>query len=297
MARSFLIVTVFFWALVSPIFPQNAEPAGPDRSRVSADQSGNEQDLAGSPPTVRVATVEFASDMPLPAKAEARLTRYITRRAIYDSSDWIEELEQRVKDAWQQYGYFQPEIQTSVRKLGQYTVEHNFALTFHVTAGRQYRLGNLRIKGGRIFPPEVLRDCIELQEGDIFDTHRIRAGMECLRSVYDANGYINFAVVPSTQIDDTHKRVSLFLDIEDGPQFRIGKIEVLGRNRASFEKLLQESGLKNGVIYSSQLVEDFFLRNRASLSEDVRDGADCERRIDESNYTVHLIFRFPGDEP
>ena len=202
-----------------------------------------------------------------------------------------------MKDAWQQYGYFQPEIQTSVRKVSQYTVEHNFALTFHITAGRQYRLGNLRIKGGRIFPPEVLRDCFELQEGDIFDTHSIRAGMECLRSGYDSNGYINFAVAPSTQIDEGHLRISLVLDIEEGHQFRIGKVSVLGRDHDSIEKLLQESGIRSGVVFSSRSIRDFFRRNRTSLPEDMQPDENIERAMDELNHTVDLVFRFPGDQP
>src|SRR5262249_37946439 len=129
MAKSLLIPTVSLGAvLLCPVFAQNAERVGPGRLHITAEQAASDQqEVRHSSPTVRVTKVEFVSDAPLPAKAEARLTRYITSRAIYDDAGWVDELEQRVKDAWQQYGYFQPDVQTSVRKLGQYTVEHNFA--------------------------------------------------------------------------------------------------------------------------------------------------------------------------
>src|SRR5258708_27129524 len=126
---------------------------------------------------------------------------------------WVEEVEERVKDAWQHYGDFLPIVQTSVRKLGQNALEQRFALTFHVTSGRQYKLDDVRISGAKLFSPEVVRSFFDLQAGDIFDTQVIRAGIESLRSGYNSHGYINFVAVPSTRIDENHRRIFLLLDI------------------------------------------------------------------------------------
>jgi outer membrane protein assembly factor BamA len=248
-----------------------------------------------APWKIRVATVEFKSDALIPAPAEARLTRYIIRRAIYDSPDWVEDLEARVKDAWQHQGYFFPDIKTSVRALGQNQVEHNFALTFHVTAGRKYKLGEIKISGAKVFPSNVLLDCFDLKAGDIFDVHRVRNGLDCVRSGYDAFGYMNLEAVPDTRIDDSHGQISFLLKIHEGPQFRVGKITILGGRKDSIEKLIQESGFRTGAIFSSRLIEDFIQKNRNMFPGGVDQEADVERQVDESTNTVDLLFNLKDE--
>jgi outer membrane protein assembly factor BamA len=296
MVKCLLMAATFVGALASPLFAQDTVHTGRLQPDTAAEGPTDPQGVRESPAPIKVATVEFVSDAPLPAKAEERLRRYMTRRVIYDTPDWLEELEGRTKDAWQEYGYFFPEIQTSVRKLGQYPFEHNFALTFHVDAGGQYRLGDIRITGAKLFSEEILRSCFDVHEGDIFDTHTVRAGIDSLRSGYDHQGYINIVVVPSTQIDETRKRISVLLHVEEGQQFRIGQVIVLGLSEDAADKLTQASGLKRGAVFSSKLIEAFFRKNRSVLPIGVDEEADVERRINDATATVDLTLHLGRDQ-
>jgi outer membrane protein assembly factor BamA len=261
----------------------------------SAAQNRNE--VKPWPTTIKVVTVELQSDVTLPPQAGDQLRRYITGRNIDDSPDWVDELEESARDVFQHYGYFRASVRTGVRRLRGSELERNFALTFQVTAGRQYRLDDIHISGGKVFSPDVLRTWFSLSEGEIFDTHSLRAGMQALRDAYGLEGYINFVAVPSFQIDEGHSRISLRLEIEEGPQYRVGQVTILGPNEDVAEKLAQNSGLKTGVVYSTKLVADFIRDNpsifpRYFLAED-----DVERRINEDRNTVDLIFNVPGNEP
>jgi outer membrane protein assembly factor BamA len=183
-----------------------------------------------------------------------------------------------------------------VRKPNGNELERNFALTFHITAGPQYRLAEIRISGSKVFSPDVLRSYFSLEEGDIFDTHSLRFGMQALRETYGLEGYINFVAVPSFQIDDSHNRISLHLEIEEGRQFRIGQISILGLKKDIAEKLIQDSELKSGNIFSTKWIEDFMQKNR-SLFSGANAADDVERKINDETNTVDLIFRAQGNEP
>jgi len=285
MLNSKILTAMLLCTIASPVVAQTSDSGAQNRDGVKP-----------WPTTIKVVTVELQSDVTLPPQAVEQLRRYITGRNIEDSPDWVDELEERAKDLFQHCGYFRASVRTGVRRLSGNELERNFALTFHVTAGRQYQLAEIRISGSKVFSPEVLRSYFALQEGDIFDTNSLRAGIEWLRQAYGSEGYINFLVVPSFQLEDSRNRISLLLEIDEGRQFRIGQISILGLKRDIAEKLIQDSGLKSGSVFSTKLIEDFMQKNRSLFSGDIA-ADDVERKINDETNTVDLIFHVPGDEP
>lgn|SRR5262249_45794348 len=284
--------------VLSSVLAQTPAARDHDRRRTASEESNLDSQAASHStptPTIRVATVEFESDAPLPEPAEERLRRYITRRAIYDTADWVEELEQRVVDAWEQYGYFKATTRTSVRQLGQNPAERKFALIFHITAGRQYRLGEIRFFGAKLVNPDILRRCFPLREGDIFDTHRLGSGLESLRKTYGRQGYIEFIAVPLFQFEEGTGRISVILEVDEGKQYHLGQVSILGLNKDVADKLFQDSGLRSGVVLSTELVEDFMRKNRSVFPSGAAE--DIERKINNESNTVDLIFHVPSDEP
>ncbi len=59
------------------------------------------------------------------------------------------------------------------------------ALTFHVDEGLQYNLGGIRFKNDNaITDPAALRALFPINDGDIFSSERIVAGMDRLKGAY-----------------------------------------------------------------------------------------------------------------
>jgi outer membrane protein assembly factor BamA len=96
-------------------------------------------------------------------------------------------------------------------------------------------------------------------------------------------------VTPITEVDDVRQRISLVMDLQEGPPYRVGKIEVPGPD-PRMESLLK-SKLKRGDIFDPKLVEDFYKKNKSFLPADAS-PADNQLHTDVRNGRVDLVFDF-----
>jgi outer membrane protein assembly factor BamA len=194
---------------------------------------------------------------------------------------------------WQQQGYFLAAVaKPTADELHDAPLERTVAITVDIHAGQAYRLNGIEIRNATQFAATELRPLFPIQQGDIFDTHKIQQGIENLRKAYGARGFINFVAVPATQIDETHALITLLVEVEEGKQFRIGKVEVLGLDPVLSEKLLRESGLEPGKIFDASLLDKFFERNKLILPSDAKPKENARRVLDESHGTVDITMDF-----
>jgi outer membrane protein insertion porin family len=174
------------------------------------------------------------------------------------------------------------------------TYEH-VSVTIHVEPGLQYRLGDVRFRNDRdehdnlALPREELRKLIPLQEGDLFSTEKIRQSLDAMKKFYGSYGYINFVATPVTEVDDATQRISLLMELDEGKQFRVGKVEIFGLEAGKAAMLT--SALQTGDVFNRRLVDDFVEANMSALPE----GAS--RRVlgmqgDEKEGTVDIVVDF-----
>jgi outer membrane protein assembly factor BamA len=186
------------------------------------------------------------------------------------------------------------------------------AITATVRAGKQYQLDEIRfselasgpattsaavVTQEAAFSAAELRALFPVQERDIFDTHKIQKGLEELRSAYAAKGFIHAVVLPRIQPDKTTERVLVTIEIDEGKQFHIGYIKVLGLDPLVTRPLLESSGLAFGNIFDPAGLDAFFRAITASLPEHFAVADYVERRINEEKSTVDLILRVPCPAP
>ena len=79
-------------------------------------------------------------------------------------------------------------------------------------------------------------------------------GLEDLRKAYGEIGFINFTSAPDTQFDDENGLISLVIDVDEGKQFRIGSVKVLGLDDAGREEMLKTLP-KRGETFNDRIWE------------------------------------------
>ena len=57
---------------------------------------------------------------------------------------------------------------------------------------------------------------------------RLEQGLEDLRKLYETKGYVNFAAVPETSIDESRRTIDLFVDIDEGKPYNFGQLRLEG---------------------------------------------------------------------
>jgi hypothetical protein len=246
-------------------------------------------------PQVVLREIEFAGAIQLPLDVQEAVRADLKARD-YRGKHWQEEIAQRVTDAWQQNGYFKalPRLEYEVLQPDSTPLE--VVVLAEIEEGSLYRFGELRWKNLSAFSPGELRPLFNLTRGEAFNTARIREGLEALRKAYAAHGYMNFTPVPYTEIDARQQIVSLTLDMDEGPMFRVGSVEIHAQDPDLLARLRSSWRLKVGDVYDSRLIETFFTENREVLPPDLlSDGEGVLVKPDLGTSTVHI--RVFVDEP
>jgi len=129
----------------------------------------------------------------------------------------LKEIKERVLYGLQTRGYFKAQVgEPEVKVLTQGKRREIVAVTISVNEGERYRLKDITLQNARAFSPAELRQQFPLQNGDIFDTAKIRVGLEGMRKLYAGRGYLNFTAMPQTKIDNASKTISLSIAIDEG---------------------------------------------------------------------------------
>jgi outer membrane protein insertion porin family len=189
----------------------------------------------------------------------------------YDASKLNEDAE-RVRDAYQQKGYFKALVQdpkTKIRDVGgvywffPFKAKHGKAvdITIPVEEGDRYRLKEIKFSGNKAITNNAgLRRLIPMKDGEIFNVDLMRKGLKNLRDAYSQEGYINFTPVPNTEIDDEHKTITVNFDLDEGKQFFVRRIEFVGNTTTRDKVIRREIALEEGNKYNSRLWEISLLR-------------------------------------
>jgi outer membrane protein insertion porin family len=162
-----------------------------------------------------------------------------------------------------------------------------------VEEGLRYRLGSITFTGNKqITNTKALRATFPIKDGDWFNVTEVQKGLENLKKAYGGLGYINFGAIPKPTYDDQKKTVSFDIDIDEGKQFYVSRIEFQGNTITRDRVIRRELMLDEGQVYNSQLWEYSLLRlNQLEYFDALKVDQDSEAHQDPDNGTVELLLK------
>jgi outer membrane protein insertion porin family len=224
----------------------------------------------------------------------------------YDATK-LEEDTERVRAEYQNRGYFKANVgdpKTQIRDTGtkgfhipllQSGPGKAVDITMQIEEGDKYRLGKITFSNNKALPNSAaLRGLFPIKDGDIFSREKIAKGLENLRKAYGEYGYINFTSVPNTVFDDEKKIANLTIDVDEGKQFYVRRIEFQGNTTTRDKVIRRELALEEGGVYNSRLWELSLLRlNQLSYFDQLKpdDPNVTEKTLDEKNGQVDLTLK------
>ena len=221
----------------------------------------------------------------------------------FDASKLSEDAE-RVRDAYQQKGYFKALVEDPKTKVrDKYSLLHFpffqsghgkvVDITVPIEEGDRYKLNAINFTGNKaISNSRLLRTMFPMKDGEIFNTASVRKGLENLRKAYGEYGYINFTPVPNTKIDDEKKLITLDIDVDEGKQFFVRRIEFQGNTTTRDKVIRRELALEEGQIYNNRRWEFSILRlNQLGYFEQIKADQDTDTRKNDRDATVDLTLK------
>jgi outer membrane protein insertion porin family len=224
----------------------------------------------------------------------------------YDASK-LEEDTDRVRAEFQNRGYFKVVVQdpkTQIHDTG--TTGFHVPLimkgpgkavdiTIPIEEGERYRLGSITFKNNKAVPNQkALRSLFPIKDGDIVSREKIAKGLENLRKAYGELGYINFTSIPNTTFDEDKKLLLLDIDVDEGKQFFVRRIEFQGNTTTRDKVIRREIALEEGQQYNQRLWELSLLRlNQLGYFDTLKpdDPNVTDKRLDEKNGLVDLTLK------
>ncbi len=224
----------------------------------------------------------------------------------YDATKLDEDTE-RVREQLQDLGYFTAVVQTPATKIHDtgHTGFHvpllqtgpgkAVDLTIPIEEGERYRLGGITFKNNKALNnAKALRGLFPIKDGDIADRSKIAKGLENLRKAYGQFGYINFTAIPTPRPDEAKKLLYFDIDIDEGKQFTVRRIEFTGNTTTRDKVIRREIALEEGQVYNQSLWEQSLLRlNQLGYFDQLKpDDPDVtDRHLDEKEGTVDLTLK------
>jgi TonB family protein len=241
-----------------------------------------------SRPSITIVDLNFEGVVQLDASELSEIAASLKQRTYTSTLDEVtEEVLERANSAWQDRGYFKVEASATARVLTSSPVNERIAFTIHLDEGQQYRLGGITFKNNKaISNSQALRNLFPIADGDLFNRENVAHGLENLRKAYGEFGYVNFTSVPDTRFDDDKKLIFLDIDVDEGKQFYISSIDVVGENEQLLENVSKDLPIKPGDVYNLRLAE-FFLEKRGA---DTAPESGIQLRLDERAGTAALTF-------
>lgn len=248
---------------------------------------------------ITIASVEFQDENPLSDAEREELIKHVRQQDLWTTpgepdSSWVAEALIPVRDALQERGYFKADVEGIPYLALAQANERRYVLAITVEAGPQCRLGHVRFASATdstlAFSEAILRQQLQLQEGDMFDVTKIRQGLESIGRLYGSKGYIDATPEPNSTIDEKNSRIDLLIRVDEQKPYRIAKIELLGlRTKAQNELTLPQ---QIGDFFNPALWRTFFKDNMNRLPPDSSPERNMPVLRDTVDGTVDITLDF-----
>jgi outer membrane protein insertion porin family len=197
----------------------------------------------------------------------------------FDQDKLDEDMEVGVRELYRDHGYFKESDTVKSTKTVDLNKggipgpwpwigsDHGKAtnITIQIDEGEQYRMGTIKFRSsdpdqGLYFRPEFLERIFPMKQGELFSTARIRKAIDDYKKLYGEYGYIDFVSTPQTDIDDTKKLINVTMELDQGKQFSVRRIEFAGNTTTRDKVIRRELLLDEGQLYNNRYWEMSILR-------------------------------------
>jgi outer membrane protein insertion porin family len=148
----------------------------------------------------------------------------------------------------------EPEIQIDARRK-------KLRILIRVEEGPQYRIGDLSIKGNSLLSEAEVRGLIKSRAGGIFSREGLQGDVVAITDRYAERGYLFADAAPVIDVLRAESTVNVGLEITEGRQAFINRIEITGNVRTRDKVIRRELRLVEGDVFNSTLLQ----RSRRNL--------------------------------
>lgn len=174
--------------------------------------------------------------------------------------DLLDEGDRNLRNHFQKQGYFDVEVTHALL----HPRPNDDLIVYRIERGPRHRVVSVRVTGNRYFDTDTIKERLSVQKGDTLNSHGVysqallSSDVDAIEALYKSNGFGDVKVTPLVTDSDQNPalqkgkvaQVRVTYQIHEGPQQRIGKIQLIGVKQVSYDKLLAQMNTRPGEPYS-----------------------------------------------
>jgi outer membrane protein insertion porin family len=166
------------------------------------------------------------------------------------NSELLESDALALRDLYQSRGYMDARIgRPQVARDGE-----SVDVAFSISEGEQYRVGNVKYLGAKVFTLEEITQGVKLRTGEVYSPQSVRADVKSIQDLYGTRGYIDFQAGADTK-PGAGKTIDVTFNLDEGVQSYLEHINISGNTRTKDKVIRRELPLTPGEVFNTVRVD------------------------------------------
>ncbi len=177
---------------------------------------------------------------------------------VYNPVD-VTRTAERLKEYYEEEGYFEVVVSPDVERLP----DGDVSVVFRIAEGRKITIDRIDIVGAEGLKPKDIKAVMAVQERQYFilrgtvQRQKLDEDLERIVQLYNDHGYVQARVESSDiQVDRANARAVIRIVVVEGPQFRVGGVDVTGVKLFPIEEVRRQLTLSPGDVFSRSKLRD-----------------------------------------
>ena len=165
----------------------------------------------------------------------------------------------KLKEYYEQEGYFEVGITPEIEKLP----DGDVTVTYRIAEGRRISIDQIVIEGAQGLTPKQVKGAMDTQEREYIvlrgtvQRQRLDEDVDRIIQLYNDHGYVQARVESSEiQVDREKARATIRIVVVEGPQFKVGGVDVMGNAVLPVEEIRKRIELKTGEVFARSKLRD-----------------------------------------
>jgi outer membrane protein insertion porin family len=246
-------------------------------------------------PRPQIAEVKFTGNEVLPSTQLMRSLADVAVGTGYSETTFRMLLESSIRPLYEARG----RIRVAFPKIDvvQASLVDGVIVTTTVAEGPSYSLGTVTFSGIAKQDTDELQKVANIQPNDVANFDDVKAGIDRVLARFRNRGYLRATGRIDRSVDDKARKVDVTAVIEAGPQFTMGKLEIIGLDLTSEPAIRKIWGLKPGAPFEPDYPDRFLNDIRAQDLFDNLGQTKAQPDIDEKSHVVNVKLTFSGAGP
>jgi outer membrane protein insertion porin family len=228
---------------------------------------------------------------------ESNLVTRIMKKDVYDPAKLQEDLD-KVRDLYRGEGYKNvaigdAKIEVRAKHPGAANPkdqQRRMFITVPIEEGDRWTLGQVSLEGNKVYPDVALMRAFTVKTGAWLRSKVIDDSIKKIKDTYSNTGYV-FSRVEPELVERPNRVADLVVHINEGEQFKVGRIEFSGNERTRDKVLRREVRLYEGGLVNIGAVKNSILKvNQLGYFKlDDEEPVDIETNSEKKE--VNLVFK------